>query len=67
MIIQDKKGIKYTITASEWERTIVKPGNAYKFAVLEDDAPVEVKQLRIEKQKLKEETKLKSTKKHNGD
>jgi len=49
MIIQDKKGNKYTLTMDEWETTIVKQGNAHKFAVIEDDAPIEVKQLRLKK------------------
>lgn len=49
MIIQDRKGNTYTMSMEEWDRLIVKQGNAYKFHVVEDDAPVEVKQLRIKK------------------
>ncbi len=57
MIIQDKKGNKYTITMDDWERLIVRQGNAYKFAVIEDDAPVEVKQLRVKSAEKKQQIK----------
>lgn len=63
MVIQDKKGNKYTLTLEEWKLTIVKQGNAYKFAVIEDDAPVEVKQLRIKKE---EDKKVNKQNKVNG-
>ncbi len=58
MIIQDKKGNKYTMTIEEWERLIVRQGNAYKFAVIEDDAPVEVKQLRMKTAEKKQANKI---------
>lgn len=57
MIVQDKKGNKYTMSMDEWDRLIVKQGNAYKFAVIEDDAPVEVKQLRIKNAEKKQNNK----------
>jgi len=50
MIIQDKKGNQYVISMEDYERLIVKQGNAYKFSVIEDDAPIEVRQLRIKKE-----------------
>jgi hypothetical protein len=62
MVIQDKKGNKYTISKEEFERTIERQGNAHKFAVIEDDAPIEVKQLRLKKEEAKQQEN-KSTKK----
>lgn len=50
MIIKDKKGVEYHISMEDYQRLIVSQGNAHKFAVVEDDAPIEVKQLRIKKE-----------------
>ena len=57
MVIQDKKGNKYTMSLEDYENQIVKQGNAYKFAVIEDDAPVEVKQLRLKREENKAKAK----------
>ncbi len=57
MVVQDKKGVQYTMSMDEWDRLIVKQGNAYKFAIIEDDAPVEVKQLRIKSAEKKQANK----------
>ncbi len=58
MVVQDKKGNKYTMSMDDWDRLIVRQGNAYKFAVLEDDASVEVKQLRIKTAEKKQTNKI---------
>jgi len=53
MKIANKKGAEFDITQEEWQTAIVAKGNAHKYRIVEDDAPVEVKQLRAEKEKKK--------------
>jgi hypothetical protein len=50
MIIENKKGIQFDITSEEWNTSIVAKGNEHKYRVVEDDSPVEVKQLRLIKE-----------------
>jgi len=51
MKIANKKGAEFDLTLEEWQVSIVDKGNADKYRIIEDDAPVEIKQMR-EKKKL---------------
>lgn len=51
MKIKNKKGVEFDITPEAFRIQIADKGNAHKYCIIDDDAPVEVKQLRDKKKK----------------
>lgn len=52
-----KTGRDIIVTQDDYDNLIVAKGHAHKYRIVEDDAPIEVKQMRKEKFEKKSKTK----------
>lgn len=53
MTIENKKGKRFEISEDEWRNVIVAQGNDYKYKIVNDNTPIEIKQLRAVEMKPK--------------
>lgn len=46
MTIENKKGIRFEVSEDMWRDVIVAQGNDWKYKIIKDSTPIEIKQLR---------------------